>query len=207
MKMLFCYEIWFGSPVFTPIDAAQARAKLAECLSPDCLAQQFTKRLPPDLQAKCDPADLAQDTLLGAWRNLDQFHGDTEEKLRHWVSGLHRNQRHNLVRGYRRTGKRQVGREVSLDELRASRAHGAEPVAKTLDPAALAIQREERCLARRAFGRLRAKERKIIWLVVGKSLTFEQAGERLALTSTGARTRYNRAVQSFKRIVQEVAGK
>jgi DNA-directed RNA polymerase specialized sigma24 family protein len=120
---------------------------LPRVLGSDYLVR-FQKRLPRDLQAKYDAADVVHDAFLLACRDLQQFHGATDEKLCQWLHSACRHRRQNLARAYRQRRKRQVGREVSLDDACPSDGHASEPVAPTLNPTDQAIQHEEEKHAR-----------------------------------------------------------
>src|SRR5438874_634594 len=94
-------------------------------LAPDVLVQ-LNKAMPRDLQAKFDSSDIVQETLLDAHRNYAQFKGHTDQEFLRWLCGMFKNQFRNLVRRYRLTGKRQVAREVSLEQVELLLGHGGE---------------------------------------------------------------------------------
>jgi len=184
----------------------QAWAKLLELVGRDYLAR-FNKRLPRDLQAKWDAADVVQDALVLACDDIDQFQGVTDETLLHWLRSVCRHRRQNLDRRYRRSGKRQIGREVPLDNAWSCDRRAREPAAQTLDPAALAIAHEDQAHARDVLARLTPAEREIISLKLGEGLKFVEAGERLGLTEAAAQKRYRRAVEHFTQLLKESAGR
>src|SRR5581483_90503 len=66
------------------------------------------------LQAKLDPSDLVQETLLKAHENLGQFRGHTDAELAAWLRTILAN---SLAEAARRYGaaKRDPGREQSLE--------------------------------------------------------------------------------------------
>src|SRR5436305_899311 len=68
------------------------------------------------LRAKCDPADLVQQTLLEAHRDFGEFQGHSEAELLGW---LRRILAHNLFNEARRFAARQrdMAREMSLDQM------------------------------------------------------------------------------------------
>src|SRR5262249_42870292 len=73
-------------------------------------------RLESWLQAKVDPSDLVQQSMLDAFRGFGQFQGVTSAE---WLAWLRRIVEHNaadLVRFYHGADKRQVGREVVLGD-------------------------------------------------------------------------------------------
>lgn len=71
-------------------------------------------QLQPRLQAKVDPSDIVQQTLLDAHVNIQQFRGQSDAELMGWLRRILAN---NLAAAARRYGTqvRDVGREVSLE--------------------------------------------------------------------------------------------
>lgn len=70
-------------------------------------------RFPAMLQAKIDPSDLVQQTLLNAHRAAGQFHGHTLAEQTAWLRRIFANTLANAVRDYTRNS-RDVGLEQSL---------------------------------------------------------------------------------------------
>jgi RNA polymerase sigma-70 factor (ECF subfamily) len=70
-------------------------------------------RFPSMLQAKIDPSDLVQQTLLNAHRAADQFKGRTLAEQTAWVRQIFANTLINAVRDYTRAA-RDVGVEQSI---------------------------------------------------------------------------------------------
>ena len=110
MRVCFRYVVWAGSAAPEPmaVGRGQAWASLPEVLGNDYLVR-FQKRLPRDLQGKCDSAGVVHDALLLACRDLQQSHGVTDEKLCQWLHSACRHRRQNLAPDYQQRRKRQVG--------------------------------------------------------------------------------------------------
>lgn len=70
----------------------------------------------PRLQAKFDPSDLVQQTLVRAWQGLRDFRGETEAEFKAWLRRILTRCLADLVRDFD-GGKRDAGRERSLDAM------------------------------------------------------------------------------------------
>src|SRR5262245_7268863 len=98
------------------------------------------------LQAKCDPSDLVQQTLLEAHRDFGRFGGRREAELLAWLRQI---LAHNLFNEARRytAQQRNAAREVSLEQVQtgveqSSMALGRCLAAETPTPSQLAARRE-----------------------------------------------------------------
>lgn len=67
----------------------------------------------PDLRKKIEPSDIVQQTMLEAHKTRDQFQGESDPEMAHW---LRRILQHNIVDALRalQTQKRDIAREQSL---------------------------------------------------------------------------------------------
>jgi RNA polymerase sigma-70 factor (ECF subfamily) len=120
--------------------------------------------VPADVQAKGGASDLVQETFLEAHRDFARFQGNTEAELLAWLRCLLLNNVSNFARGYRATGKRQVGREVPLAGGDSSTAGEAGFVANTSSPSMEAMAREKAEAVARALERLPEDYRRVITL-------------------------------------------
>jgi len=75
-------------------------------------------RLDPRLQAKLDPSDIVQQTLLEALQALKGFQRRSREEMACWLRQILARNLANALRDFRRD-KRDVAREQALDELAA----------------------------------------------------------------------------------------
>jgi RNA polymerase sigma-70 factor (ECF subfamily) len=73
-------------------------------------------RLDPRLQAKLDPSDVVQQTLLEAYQALGQFKGRGPEQLACWLRQILARNLANAVRDFGRA-RRDVAREQPLDAV------------------------------------------------------------------------------------------
>jgi len=74
----------------------------------------------PRLQARIDPSDLAQQTLLKAHEKQDQFRGKTDAERAAWLRTILANQMADALRTFRRQqGARELSIEKALEESSA----------------------------------------------------------------------------------------
>ena len=71
-------------------------------------------QLDPRLQAKLDPSDAVQETLLKAYENRGQYRGRTEAELVAWLRKILANQLGESLRRFT-ADRRDVGREHSVE--------------------------------------------------------------------------------------------
>lgn len=103
------------------------------------------------LRVRFSPSDLVQETLLEAHRDFAQFRGTTETEFLAWLRQI---LVHNLIVAVRRhfeAGKRDVRREVSLEQIRTGLDTPAMSLAAILDQGGTSpcarLQREELLVA------------------------------------------------------------
>ena len=100
------------------------------------LLRAARRQIPSDVQSKGTASDVVQDTFLEAQRDFPQFTGSTRAEFVAWLSRILENNSTNLVHAYRNRRKREVAREVSLDDpgvarqLRARAGAGKEPAGR-----------------------------------------------------------------------------
>ncbi len=148
-------------------------------------------RLDSWLQAKADPSDLVQQTLLDAYRGFDQFQGGTSAE---WLAWLRRILEHNAadhVRHYRDTAKRRVAREVPLDGLLEVPAGGATPSQELL-------RRERELLVADALARLSDEHQEVILLRNLQRLPFDEVARRMGRSRPAVQMLWMRAVRKLQ---------
>ncbi|MDX6556073.1 MAG: hypothetical protein QOD86_2268 [Miltoncostaeaceae bacterium] len=155
----------------------------------DALARDLGPRVLAYLARRVDPpadaADVLAETLIVAWRRLDDVPAGEREALV-WLVAVARRTASNHRRGRRR-------REALVEALR-ERVVAATPPP---DPAALDL--------RRALGRLGRDDREILTLVAWEGLTAHEAAAVLGLAPAAARKRLQRARERLGRELGEEA--
>jgi RNA polymerase sigma-70 factor (ECF subfamily) len=153
------------------------------------------------LQVKSSPSDLVQDTFLEAQRDFPKFQGGTEAELLSWLRQMLLHNVANLVRHYRGTAKRQVGREIRLtaDSNGAAELADAGPT-----PSALAQAGERQQEVERALDRLPHDYREVIRLRNQARHSFEEIGRLMNRSADAARRLWSRAIERLQAEIEEV---
>jgi RNA polymerase sigma-70 factor (ECF subfamily) len=162
-------------------------------------------QLDPALRPKVGASDLVQQTYLDAWSGFEDFHGHTAGEFRHWLTQIIRYNACDACRRFRTTGKRQAGRELSLE---CACTNGIRPGLKSGSdtPLAEALRREQREALQHALARLPEGDRLVIELRHREGLSFDDIAHRLGCTLAAARQRWLRAVELWHHTVEEEYG-
>ena len=104
-------------------------------------------RLDAKVRARASPSDVVQETLLRAHRDFAQFRGATTEEFSAWLSAILINQLRHLIQHHLTAKKRDVRREVSIDDAVATLERSAARLVSVLaeegpSPSSDAFQRE-----------------------------------------------------------------
>ncbi len=162
--------------------------------------------LPGDLRGKYDPADLVQETLLEAHRGLASFDGPDSDAFRVWLCGILRHNLLDLIRRYRDSAKRSVGRERPVAAGSDSGDRAVEEVDPYPTPCTQSIAREDVAALKQALSQLPANERSVIGLRYFDLLPFEEIGRRLGCSSEAARKLCSRAMTRLQGTLKVIRG-
>src|SRR3954447_25263205 len=69
------------------------------------------------LRRRISPSDLVQEAMLGAYRDFQKFRGQTERELLAWLRQILINCLHHAYEAHIQAGRRDIRREVSLDDM------------------------------------------------------------------------------------------
>src|SRR5262245_31563068 len=159
------------------------------------------------LQAKCDPSDLVQQTLLEAHRDFERFTGQREAELLGWLRQV---LAHNLFNEARRFAaqQRNTAREVSLEQVQtgidqSSAALGRCLAAETPTPSQLAARREAAVQLADTIARLPADYQMVLLLRVFEGLSAEEVGERMNRSAGAVRMLQLRALTALRAELKE----
>lgn len=163
----------------------------------DYLLLIANKEMPVEIQGKVAPSDIVQETLLGAWQELDIFRGAVEEEFLGWLRRILLNKITDQTRKFTRTAKRQIGRELELD-CSATRDPHTQAAPQQETPSSRAMLAEEIQNLEKALSRLSDFHRQLIQWRNYERLSFKEIAARLDCTPDTARKSWARAIELLR---------
>ncbi|MCI0376347.1 MAG: sigma-70 family RNA polymerase sigma factor [Gemmataceae bacterium] len=157
------------------------------------------------LQAKVDASDLIQQTLLEAYRDFPRFQGASEGELLAWLRQILTHNAANFVRQYRGTNKRQVSREVAVDQLAGN---GSNPgmagfaAANCETPSQELMRKEQELLLADALAQLPDDYREVIMLRNLQRMPFQDIAERMGRSRPAVQMLWGRAIEKLQQTFQ-----
>ncbi|MEO8493944.1 MAG: sigma-70 family RNA polymerase sigma factor [Planctomycetota bacterium] len=179
----------------------EAMGQLLEIVRPFLLGVSNSE-LAPDLRAKIAASDVVQDSLLEVVRDFPRFGGTTAGEFRTWVRKVLLHNLANWERWFRRTGKRALGREQSLDAADSDRPAVA-LLAAGSSPSHHAETDEKLQALHRSLAELPAHYRQVLELRHWQHLSFEEIGNLTERTPDAARMVWWRAVDRLQELMGE----
>jgi len=151
-------------------------------------------------QGKFDASDIAQQTLLEALRALGQFRGQTEAELLAWLRQVLAHVIAHEVRRYGGAQKRDVGREVSLEQSLANSSQrlGEMLAASASSPSRQAARHEQEVLLAEVLACLPADYREVLVLRNLEGLSHEEIAARMGRSVGAVRMLWVRALAQLR---------
>jgi RNA polymerase sigma-70 factor (ECF subfamily) len=159
------------------------------------------------LQAQVNPSDLVQETFLEAYRDFNQFRGQTEVELLGWLRRILLHNLGRLVEKQVRAKKRSVRRTVSLEQRLKELDKSAAKVEAALlchgsSPSARAERRELAAVLADQLARLPKSQREVIILRNLEGLSFEEVAQRLKRSPGAVRVLWLRALDRLRQLLK-----
>lgn len=163
----------------------------------DYLLSVARHRLPKDLAVKVAPSDVVQETMLQAAQNIQQFRGTTDEELRQWLQTIIMRNVIDAHRHFRRVSKRDLTREIPLDQTNSNLSPTQALIGREESPSAR-LRRSESALAlHAAISRLSMEYQLVIRQHSFEKKGFEEVGKSLNRSADAARKLWARAVEKL----------
>jgi RNA polymerase sigma-70 factor (ECF subfamily) len=167
-----------------------------------------TTQLDSRLRGRVSPSDVVQDTFFEAHRDFNQFRGQSTAEFVAW---LRRIVVHNILRVVEQhvlAEKRDVRREVSLEEI-GRRLEQSTVRLETLlavesdSPSRHAVEREHEVLLADALAELPQDYRDVIVLRHIEGLPFDEVALRMNRTAGAVRMLWLRALKKLRESLEE----
>jgi len=160
------------------------------------------------LKARVSPSDIVQEAFFEAHRDFSQFRGDSTAEFAAWLRKIVVNNILRVVEQHVRAEKRDVRREVSLEEvgrkLEQSTVRLDALVAAQIDtPSGCAVKREREIRLADALAALEPDYRDVIVLRHIEALPFDQVAARLHRSSGAVRMLWLRALKRLRELLSE----
>ncbi|QDU41057.1 ECF RNA polymerase sigma factor SigH [Maioricimonas rarisocia] len=182
---------------------ASARDELfAKCRNYVAVIAQ--SRLESWMHAKVDASDLVQQTLLEAFRGIEDFRGQTDAEWLAWLRQILSHNTNDFIRRYR-TDKRAVGRERSLApaEPDDSRAPGRDPADPGKTPSQIVADHERDIQIADAIARLAEDHRQVILLRNLQRLPFDEIARRMDRSRPAVQMLWMRALRKLEELLHQ----
>ncbi len=155
------------------------------------------------LRRRVNPSDLVQETLLAAHRDFDAFRGQTAQELVGWLRQILINVLHGAIARHVKAGKRDIRREVSIDQVGVGVNLSAANLASLLpspvsSPSGNVHAQERAADLADHLAMLRADYREVIVLRNLQGLTFDEIATRMERSAGAVRMLWLRAIDRFK---------
>jgi RNA polymerase sigma-70 factor (ECF subfamily) len=188
---------------------AQAKAGQAKALG--SLLQWYGKyltilastQLDGRLRRRVSPSDIVQETLLAAHRDFAAFRGQSQGELLAWLRQILINSLHRMIARHIKAEKRDIRRDISIDQvsnrLEESACNLAGRLPAAVDSPSAAMHRKEAAIEfADRLSDLPPNYRDVIVMRVLKNLSFEEIAQQMGKSSGAVRMLWLRALDSLK---------
>jgi RNA polymerase sigma-70 factor (ECF subfamily) len=156
----------------------------------------------PRLQARIDPSDLAQQTLLKAHEKQDQFRGKTDAERAAWLRTILANQMADALRKFRRQqGVRELSIEKALEE--SSARLDAWLAAERSSPSQRIVDQERLLEMADAMAKLPEDQRTALELRHLQGLSVPAAAQRMGKTPASVASLLYRGMKTLRETMNE----
>jgi len=156
------------------------------------------------LEAKADPSDLVQETLLKAHQHFGQFQGQTEAELVAWLRQILARNLASLVRRFRTVEARQVDRERSLHDVltSSSRVFANLIAANGNSPSHSAQRRELSVVLADAMAELSPAHREVLLLRSLEERPWNEVARAMKRSEGAVRLLWTRALKQLRPLIE-----
>jgi RNA polymerase sigma-70 factor, ECF subfamily len=158
------------------------------------------------LRARVSPSDIVQDSFFEAHRDFEQFRGQSPAEFVAWLRRIVVNNILRVVEQHVRTEKRDVRREVSIEEIgrrleQSTMRLETFLVQATESPSGCAVRHENEVLLADALAGLPADYREVLVLRHIEDLPFEDVAKRMNRSAGAVRMLWLRALKMLRETI------
>lgn len=155
------------------------------------------------LRRRVNPSDVVQETMLAAHRDFADFRGNSQGELLGWLRMILIHTLHRTFEKHIKVAKRDIRREVSIDEVSNRLEESIHNLAAVLpsggeSPSAPMQARERAVDLANQLRRLRPNYRDVIVMRVLKGMDFAAIGKQMDRSEGAVRMLFLRALEAFK---------
>jgi RNA polymerase sigma-70 factor, ECF subfamily len=155
------------------------------------------------LRVRVSPSDIVQDTFFEAHRDFEQFRGQSTGEFVAWLRKIVVNNILRVVEQHVLAEKRDVRREVSLEEIGRRLEQSTVRLESLLavegdSPSGCAVRNEHEILLADALAALPTDYREVIVMRHIEGLPFEEVARRMERTSGAVRMLWLRALKTLR---------
>ncbi len=163
------------------------------------------------LRRRVNPSDVVQETMLAAHRDFSDFRGTSQGELLSWLRSILIHTLHRTFDQHIKVAKRDVRREVSIDEISYRLEESVHTLATALpsageSPSAPMQARERAVELANQLNVLRPHYRDVIVLRVLQGLDFATIGVQMDRSEGAVRMLFLRALEAFKTHEGDIRG-
>lgn len=161
------------------------------------------------LRARVSPSDIVQDTFFEAHRDFDQFRGQSTAEFVAWLRRIVLNNILRVVEQHVLAEKRDVRREVSIEEIGRRLEQSTMRLETFLiqtaeSPSGCAVRNENEILLADALAELPTEYREVLLLRHIEGLPFEDVAKRMERSAGAVRMLWLRALKKLRETMGSV---
>ena len=165
-------------------------------------------QIEPQIQQRVSPSDVVQETMFKAHRNFCDFRGRSEKELIAWLRQILLNSLATFVEQHMLAAKRDVRREVSIQQLGEYLDQSTVQLtlladAATNTPSVAAQRHEEAIVLANRLAQLPEHYRTVLIMRNLQSLPFEEVARRIGRNLGATRMLWLRAVEKLRAVYRK----
>tara|TARA_R110002049_G_scaffold72490_7_gene187525 strand:- start:93143 stop:93880 length:738 start_codon:yes stop_codon:yes gene_type:complete len=155
------------------------------------------------LRRRVNPSDVVQETMLAAHRDFGDFKGRSQGELLSWLRTILIHTLHRTFDRHVKVAKRDIRREVSIDEVANRLEKSTNNLAALLpshdDSPSAPMQKRERSIEfANQLSQLRPQYRDVIVYRILQGLSFQEIADKMDRTEAAVRMLWLRALDAFR---------